>query len=759
MSILNCGWRSGRLAGGGRGGRFVAKVIRAPLLVVMSCAGLWQVTFAADAETEGGVAGLQEVVVTAQKRRENIQNVPIAMVALTAQTLSKNRVETTQDLQLLVPSLVYNNVDGFAEPFLRGVGSDVLAPNAEASVATYIDGAFVANTQSAIQQLLGVERIEVLNGPQGTLYGRNAVGGAINIITLTPTQQAEAEGTLTVGNFARKEGSFHVSGGLTDSLAVGLYLGGSIRNSYMDQLQFLPSTVLGPDQPAHETQWGARLKAVFQPARWLKLTGSYELTAWRSFEQSALREISPAALGYVLFPNLPQVIEPYVVTNAFPVRWGNRQEAATIREEVDLGWANILGISNYRNSKTETIADVGDTGAPVFSTSTPDNRSQQLSQELQLLSTPESKIKWVAGVYFFHELGGFFPNLATSTILSPPPIYNSNNFADVTTKSYAAFAQATIPLWRSLSLTLGGRFTTDKKVYSDYQTYTDINGATAAPSHVFVPASDPRRHQWNKFTPKVGLDYQLSNTLLYASYSEGFKSGVFNIATPTQVEPVNPEILKAYEIGIKTELWDRRIRWNSAAYYYDWTDLQVDINNSSTGGVVQLTNAGAAKAYGVESSIEAAVTGGLTLMAAVSAEHTRYTSFPSFPGVDPVTEAGITVDVTGNQVQRAPKLTSTVGAEYTKQLPAGRFEGSINWYYNSGFYWTPQNTRRQPSYNLLNASVGYVFPGERWKVSAWGRNLTNQYYAAGLLDVAVLGTLVKDAPPRMYGLSVDFSTH
>src|SRR5262249_1147888 len=152
------------------------------------------------------------------------------------------------------------------------------------------------------------------------------------------------------------------------------------------------------------------------------------------------------------------------------------------------------------------------------------------------------------------------------------------------------------------------------------------------------------------------------------------------------------------------ELWDRRIRWNSAAYYYDWKDLQVDINNSSTGGVVQLTNAGAAKAYGVESSINAVVTSELSLTAGVSAEHTRYTRFPGFPGVDPLTEGPVVVDATGNQVQRAPKWIGTLGAQYVKQLPAGKLGGSVDWYYNSGFYWTPQNTRRQGGYSLLNAS-------------------------------------------------------
>jgi iron complex outermembrane receptor protein len=708
-----------------------------------------QETASSGATQESG--SLAEIVVTAEKRSENIQNIPISIVAILPSTLTANKIESTQDLQIAVPSLNYGQIGGFAEPFIRGVGSDVLVPDSDPSVATYVDGAFVANNQATIQDLLGVERIEVLEGPQGTLYGRNAVGGAINVITLTPTHQTESDVSLTGGNYARKEASLHVSGGVTDQLAVGVYIGGMERNRFNTTAAEVYTTPLFPNlEHNHESQWGARLKAVYTPTDWLTLTGSVEETQSESFDDGALRELSPNSLGYVLYPDVRPIIQSYVTQRTYPDYVNSRQKNATLREEADIGWANIVGISNYRDA---TIDDAGDdipSGTPVYGAFS-HIPSDQYSQELQLLSLPTSKVQWIGGLYFFHGAGGFLPTTEASSLFFAPN-YAYQNHSNVTTKSYAAFAQTTIPLdmvTDNFRLTLGGRITSDQKYASDYVSY--LNAAGASNATIAYPNAS---HSWERFTPKITIDDRWFDTLFYITYSEGFKSGVYNQSTPNE-PPVNPERLNAVEIGAKAQLWDNRINWNTAVYYYVWKDLQVSIVDLGS-GVQSLQNAAAAKAHGVDSKLTVAATKDLIFNMALAWESTEYTSFTGYPGVNPVTIAPETINATDNELQRAPKWVTTLGADYHHSVEwGGAIHATLNWYYNGGFYWTPQNVAKQEPYHIVNASLGYM-PNESWDVRLWGSNLTNQFHEEILLPVATLGNLATDAPPRMYGVTAEY---
>ena len=698
---------------------------------------------------EESAPALMEIVVTAQKRSEKLQDVPIAITAISPQSLTNNKVETTADLQVLVPALVYNDLGGFAEPFMRGVGTDVTFVNADPSVATYVDGAFVSFNQATIQNLLGVQRIEVLEGPQGTLYGRNAVGGAINVYSLTPTHSTDIAASLTTGNYARKEATMHVSGGLTDQLAIGVYFAGSLRNRYISDLTYAP--IFDPHTPSHENQWGARIKAVYTPTDWLTLTGSYERTKVASVETGALREISPSALGYVINPAIPPIIERYVYQSVYPTFNVARQSAGVLREDIALPWANILGISNYRNVDIDAADDDNATGSQILALNSPEEKSQQYSQELQLISLPSSKIQWIAGLYFFHEWGGLLPQGEIAPLFFPFVLENNSR---VTTKSYAEFAQATIPLdalAEGLRFTVGGRYTTDQKELQSSNSFL-IGGKPVAPDVVYPN----REHKWSKFTPKVTLDYKIHDVLTYLTYSEGFKSGVYNLSALTQANPVNPESLKSYELGAKAELWERRIVWNSALYFLDWKDVQVESITASSGGATVLANAAAAKAHGVESTLTLAATEALTLHGAVAWEHSKYTNYQGYQGANPVSLAPLTVNATGNELQRAPKWVVTAGAEYRKEMPfGGTLHSSADYYYNGGYYWTPQNTARQSAYSLVNVTLGYA-PAAQWDVSAWVKNLTNTYYATTTIYIPGLSELAQDAPPRMYGLTASY---
>lgn len=694
---------------------------------------------------------LETVVVTAQKREENLQNVPISVSVVKADELAARGVRSAMDLQTAVPGLVYNNIAGIPLVFLRGIGTDIAIPNSEPSVATYVDGAVVASTANGILNLLGVDRVEVVAGPQGTLYGRNAVGGAINIVTLTPKQDLEANATVGIGNFSRREITARISGGVTDTLALGLYAASTERDTYFERVGPRP---LGEHGYEHELgkmkQWGARIKAVYEPSDWLKLTASVEKTNEKGPEGIGFRETQPNAVAFAF--GAPLLIEPFKLSGEQPDFSVIDQKAATLREEMDFGWARLLGISNYREAWNATGMDYDATALPVIMSAAV-TKDRQWSQELQLLSPADSSWQWLAGLYYFDSKGGYNPLYSRSELLFPAPVTETQLVANVHAQSAAAFAQITVPLWADgLKLTLGGRYTMDKKIYQGgADSALDPSNATLATT--FYPRLSK---DWNEFTPKLALDYQLGDTLLYFSYGRGFKAGAYNMTLPSAIGPVDPERLDAYEIGTKSELFDNRVRFNTAAYYYKFEDRQAQIQQP---GAVLLLNAANAKAYGLELNALAAVSSQLTLNAAIAYEQTEYTSFPNLAGFTSglVGNTPAVIDAKGNDLQRAPDWTISAGAKYTIPFSSGAtFTADLGWYYNGGYYWDASNSERQQAYDVFNGALSYTSADRRWTTSLSGTNLTDTHYYY-ISNTSALGTLVIDAAPRMYGVSLSYS--
>ncbi|SCW53397.1 iron complex outermembrane recepter protein [Sphingobium faniae] len=712
---------------------------------------------------------LEEIVVTAQKRSERLQNVPIAISAITGESLERRRIQTTQDLQFTVPSLVYNLQGGYALAFLRGVGSELAIPNAESSVATYVDGAYVSDSQGTVASLLGVERIEVLAGPQGTLWGRNAVGGAINTITLTPTQTTRITGKATYGNYDRREVSGSVSGGLADNLAIGIYFAHMRRDTFMKrQVPTFPTGV----QPDREMSKGFRVKAVYIPTDWLTLTGTYEQTRQRSFENDAFRQTRPHGAGEVV-GGVQDPIGKYIISNDAAAFANVDQEYATLREEIDLGWARILGISNWRNMKARTQIDIDGSSAPLIKVGTPASLSEQWSQELQLISPDESPVKWVVGLYYFDQDAGYDPvHQKSDAGLLGPGIEQVDNYAFVDTRSYAVFGQATVPLTSRVNLTVGARYSKDRKKFHAHDVYyapgsadncdaewADPSCGILAMPNLVHPNS---RKTWDNFSPKITVDYKIGGTLLYATFSTAYKSGAYNIGTPGNPGPVDPEKLTAYEAGSKSDFLDGRLRINTAGYFYKFKDLQVQTTAfGSATGTTTLLNAAKAEMYGFELNGELAVTRELVLNGGLSLEHTKYTRFPNFAATVPgsttdIGDVNVTIDATGNRLPRAPRHVITAGAVYQTQIAGGDFIANVNLYRNGGYFWHPSNVERQKAYTLVNASVEYEIPRTPVSISLWANNLTNTHYVNTNLPLAFFGTLQIDAPPRMYGVTLKF---
>jgi iron complex outermembrane receptor protein len=705
---------------------------------------------------------LEEIIVTAQKRDENIQNVPIAITAINGTSLERAGIGSTQQLPLAVPALSFAQDAGFAVTYLRGIGTNITGPGVENSVATFIDGVYVSSQSGTIFDLLGTQRIEVLEGPQGTLYGRNATGGAINIYTLTPEQQFDAGLTTSYGNYNTTRESGHISGGVTDTLAVGLYFGVSNQDIYY---KYVPAPPV--DQPLHDTAWGVRGKAVWTPTDSFKLTASIERTHELNGDLAAIG-VQPNALSYAL--GAPKIIDPkdWVASNAIAGYSLTATTTGILREEGDLGFANLVGITGYRKLESAGQEELDGTDLPGELQVTSVIPDRQISQELQLISPTGSYIKWQAGLYFFYDRTGYEPLIVASKLLIVPGTsVAQTTVADETTTSYAGYAQADIPLEflvQNLSLTLGGRVTKDTKTL--LASSSDL--ATASGVCLACGAFPAESKSWTRFTPKATLTYKWDSSMVYATYAQGFKSGLFNASAPGApgtpgTAPVAPEVLTDYEVGAKSDLFNEHLRLNVASYFYQYKDVQVQSLTPNGGISAIVQNAAAAQAFGVEFSSSFVVTDQLRLNSSAAWENSKYTNFPGAPFFSLGTGPGganvelSTVSGSGHPLVNAPDFVITLGPDYKIPLSSGAsVEANATLYHNSGYQLSATGQLPQSAYSLVNAFVAYTFPDKHWTATFWGNNLTDkQYYAYGAVDV--YGTYVHNNRPRMYGGTVSYA--
>lgn len=694
--------------------------------------------------------GLGDIVVTAQKRSERLQDVPISVAALDSGSLARNQISSTADLEMVVPALVTNELAGFSQTFLRGVGTDIQSPSAEGGVANYTDGVYNPFVSSLLTGLLGTERIEVLYGPQGTLYGRNAVGGAINTVTRSPGKTLQAAFNATYGNFDRTDLAGFVSGPITDKISVGVYGGVSLRDTFYDITSPLP---LGSTNK--QKSIAGRIKVVAEPTDSLKITGSFEYQYTKGFEQTAFRQIQANAPGFLLAPTL---LRYNAIQLNFPVYMKADQLRAILQVDKSLGDLDLVSITAYQRYNDEGSLDVDATSAPFVGAFQKNPGLYDLSQELRLQSAAGAKISWVGGLYYARNLAGFFPNYSTLQDAVADPNLQLYTRTRVKTDSMAVFGQVTVPFTDKLSLTLGARYSRDKKRF----VYGQASTIVADTGEVLSDQTFPQQSRaWSAFTPKVTLSYTpVDRVMFYATFSQGYKSGQFGLANPSDPGPVNPEKLTDIEGGFKTELFNRRVRFNGSIFHYDYKDLQVYLSRLTGDGQLTsiLVNAAKAELYGGDVSATVLVVPGLTLSGGAAYTHSRYKSFPSFAGTVPAEVGNVSKDIvaTGNRVQRAPEWTTNLGIDYTTELAnGGKVFANAQWSHNSGFYWDPSNLYRQSAYNVVNASAGYTLPGNQITLTAWVKNLSDQAYEK-IVFAYSLGQLAQDAAPRMYGVTVGF---
>ena len=725
-----------------------------PMLFVSSlalCTALTPVVaFAQDAGavpstsgTNGGGQQLQEIVVTAQRREQNLQDTPISISAFNAQALQANGVTSVKELGQIVSSLNLSGNEGVVYPVLRGIGN-LNGGNAgnESSVAVYLDDVYYSRLSPAYLALGSIDRVEVLNGPQGTLFGRNSSGGALQLFTKDPGRTPEMDVTAGYANYNTVSGNLYASTPVTDTLSWNFAVGGSSQGQGWGK-----SVVTGKDA-YKESEVTVRSKLLWEPSdrTRVKFVAYYALTDgsignavgtakgtfasgpnW-AFLGKAPPPGYPSAQG--LYPSLSNNSSTFYDTREnFPSDVHEHGYGGSIRIDQDVSFADLVSISAARKSSGYALAD-DDYTANNFLNANLHSIDNDISEELQIKSKRGSKISWIVGGYYFYTKAGFKPASIYGDFLdyAIAPGSAENIFGLQTINSYAGFGQVTAPIFDKTNLTLGARYTEDHLQGKGTQTIV-------IPGVGDIPASAPyadAKHA-HAFTYKAAIDHHFADDFMtYASVSRGYKAGTFN-TIPLDQPPNKAETVMAYELGVKSEFFDRRVRVNGALFWNEIKNPQVlEIVTQGNVSGTALINAQKARTRGGEVAIEAVPVTGLTLHTGVTYVDARYLKFLNAPFYQVVGGAltGPTAgDASGNRMPDVPKWKVDLGATYTLNSSAGEWVGDVSVSYSSKLDWSADNLIPQKPVTLLNVSLNYTPASQKWLTfSAWGKNLTKSHY-------------------------------
>ncbi|PZU09081.1 TonB-dependent receptor [Sphingomonas sp.] len=684
---------------------------------------------------------LPDIVVTAQKRSENLQRVPVAVSAFSAKAIETAGITNADQLVSLVPGLQINHGSSNAAPFLRGIGTNSGTIGNEPAVATYVDGVYRPSPAGSVYSFNNLERIEVLKGPQGTLFGRNAAGGVINVVTKDPSVEPYIKASIGYGNFDTLSADAYASTGLAPGIAMDLSVlwsrqgDGWGRNLFTGKDAFLSNEISLRSKLLIEPWVGGRVTLVGDYDRTRYDVGASEAIA------SGLNRVGLAHVGG--FYDINSEIDPYNY---------QKQGGVSLKLEQALNWARFTSITAWRAVRAPSLLELDGSPSPyiVFNFT---GKEKTFTQEFNLQSAPSSTVSWIAGFFYFNDDARYDPLITRGSAYGLGPTGGFIVNAGQKTRSLAGYAQATLPLFDDQTHITGGiRYTSDIKRLSANRTVL----LTGAPLGYSFAAGFPFRVHQPKLTYKVSLDHSFSpDMMLYASYSRGYKSGNFNLTNPTQF-PTRPETLDAYEIGLKSQWFDHTLRANFAAFYYKFHDKQVQafVGTSS----VQ-TNAAEAEYKGIEAELTLAPIDGLTIVGSLTYVDSEYLRYPNAVFFNRLPAGGFaapfSADASGNQVAFVDPLTATLSAQYNLPTSFGSFAGQATINYHDPYFFDPQEGARQPSYTTVDVTLSFTPPSSRFSVMIWGKNLTQaRYYSQRAWSTA--GDLYNPGVPRTFGVRLGY---
>ncbi len=696
-------------------------------------------------QTDQGSTGLQDIVVTAQKRSENLQNVPIAIVAASGDQLESRGITTTTQLNVLSPGLNFRVTAGSFQPFIRGVGTGSTVT--ESPVALYIDGVYLPQQREGTRELEDVEQIAVLKGPQGTLFGRNATGGVIQITTKAPSFELAGRFRAEIDNYATLRTGGYVTGPLSDTIAA------SLSGTFATQGNgWGKDFTTGNDTNKILHDVNVRGKVLFRlgPGTDVTLAGDYNDSRRYTFSNQPFPGTRFSfANPYTSNPNI-SVYDTFQGLDGYTDFHGG---GGSLTVSHDAGSLKLVSITAYRDSVSAYLINNGAVPQNYQVSLTPNSPSRSFSQEFQIVSNGSGSLQYVLGLYYFWYKSGAQPiqRFFGGPLLNPVTQINQTlTYADEVTESVAPFGEAKWEFAPDTHLTLGGRYTYEQRDLKNSRVVS-INTSSVSTTATFRKAIS-----YSEPTIRVGLDHSFSNEILaYATYNTGFKSGGFNSVSPATPGYL-PEKLKAYEAGLKTTLLDRRLRLNFAGFYYDYTNLQVTqfINN-----VQSVVNGPKARIYGLDVDLTAQVSSELQLSGGFELLSAKLTQFPGavFASINP--NGGATLfpgDASGKRLPLAQEFTGTLSVDYHHDFASGAFDANITANYNGDYYFQVDNLLRQGAYTTLNASATYTLPGDRISVKVFGRNLLNERVVSATNEQTIGFSTNFSFAPRTYGVGVGF---
>lgn len=685
--------------------------------------------------------GLDEIVVTAQHRSEKLQDTALSITAFSARDLANAGVGRVEDLAGQLPNVYVSPRDlRNSSIAIRGISADLNNPGLDQSVGVYVDGVYQGRAATINSNLFDLERVEVLRGPQGTLYGRNTVAGAVNFITRKPDDHARVESTLSYGNHDSVRGNALVSGPLAPSLFASAAVSADRRDGFVRNT----TTNTGLDDL---NSLGGKLTLVYKPGENWDLTlrgdisrdrthsGAFDIYDNGGFTDTPLADADPFDRTVAQSTNTTQRRDVY----------GGSAEA-----NIHLGGSTLTAITALRGYKWDNVQDNDYTVLDLLDTGIRE-RQTQFSQELRLASDPSQRLSYVVGGFYFYQNLSTRSSVFVGTDLGIYPTRQTAIInADVNTNSFAGFGRAVYKLSGTVNVVAGLRFTHETKTldFAQQGDPFEVVAATIAPRTI--------RRADDKFTPSFSLEWRPQDALLaYASFSQGYKSGGFNVfsVTTTDNAEYRPENVYNYEVGLKSEFLDHRLRINAAAFYMDYRDLQQNQLITSGGGIAQYQTSNAAKARskGFELEIAAAPLPGLQLTTTYGYADARFNSYPN------ATRAG--ADYSGHRLPLAPRHSLSGAIEWTLPVTE-RYNLSVRGEasYRSRIYFASDNVYSDGPLTLLNARLAFGPAGEAWRLTLWGRNLTNKNYAINRVAGAIVPLQVVQAlgSPRTYGAEIRF---
>ena len=740
---------------------------------------------------------LDEVIVTAERRQASSQDVPITVQVYSGEDLEKNGIVSLMDLQNISPSLVIIDSTAFVTPFIRGTGSSVLGNGIYSSVATYIDGVYVARQTSAAFELQNVDSIQVLSGPQGALYGRNATAGTIVITSKTamPGDETEARFSATYGTYNTRTVKARVSGSVSKQLAVSLNGAIHKRDGFIKNLNPVGYGQHQEDVDDRDSfSFGGAISFVPNDRFQAILRGSYfeshdrASCCYQAIGQSVTPGLFPGlnsnqtalagiatqllgspALGFQVgasaaFSNvIGEIYDPHQNGNDagifdinIPIGSGFHISQRSISLNMDYDFDGFIAksITSFGSSEYNGTTSVGAeapglgfspvsgvtvplTGSVGFTGSFP---SDTFSQEFQISSANDSKVIWTAGLYYFSEdgttdlTGDFFG----------ASLWSARN--DYKVESYAGYAQVTVPLTDEWSATGGLRYTTEK--FSIVDRFDPTNPA----SFPGIPNLGSLSRKDDNLTYLARVQYDAGDWLVYGGVSTGFKSGALNANNPI-AGAAEPEEIRSIEFGLKSDLFDN-VRLNVAGYFYDYKNIHQNVIDSGSGATF-LLNGGNAKITGIDAELIVMPTDSLTLKGAVTFLDTDVKS-------DAILSPTSVLPTAGKNLPGAPGASFNFNANWVVPIvTTGELVVNVNYSHNSGYFFDPENRVgtggvTAKGYGLVNFNLSYVTPNDRWEVSVWGNNIFNErYFRTGVvaLGYSLLGIA---ANPAHFGVTVSF---